>query len=87
LLLDGSVDRDKLIGFMAEKQIPVMIYYPVPLHLQKAYTDNRYQAGDFPVSEYLAANVISLPIHTELDSEQLDYITTNLIEGIGFALK
>ncbi|MDR2409691.1 MAG: DegT/DnrJ/EryC1/StrS family aminotransferase [Bacteroidales bacterium] len=81
LVLDG-VEREKLIGFMSEKQIPVMIYYPVPLHLQKAYSDERYQGGDFPVSEYLAANVISLPIHTELDTEQLEYITTNLLEGI-----
>jgi len=81
LVLDG-VDRDKLIAFMAEKQVPVMIYYPVPLHMQKAYTDSRYKQGDFPVSEHLAANVISLPIHTELDNEQLEYITGNLLEGI-----
>jgi dTDP-4-amino-4,6-dideoxygalactose transaminase len=87
LVLDDGVKRDKLIGFMSEKQIPVMIYYPVPLHLQKAYKNERYQQGDFPVSEYLAAHVISLPIHTELDAEQLDYITTNLIEGINVALK
>jgi dTDP-4-amino-4,6-dideoxygalactose transaminase len=86
LVLDG-VDRDKLIGFMAEKEIPVMIYYPVPLHLQKAYADDRYSSGDFPVSEYLASHVISLPMHTELDSEQLDYIATNLLKGIDFASK
>jgi dTDP-4-amino-4,6-dideoxygalactose transaminase len=86
LVLDG-VDRDKLIGLMAEKQIPVMIYYPVPLHLQKAYKDDRYKDGDFPVSEYLAANVISLPIHTELDTEQLEYITGNLLEGIRLSVK
>lgn len=86
LVLDG-VDRDKLIGFMAEKEIPVMIYYPVPLHLQKAYADARYSSGDFPVSEYLADHVISLPMHTELDSEQLDYIATNLLKGIDFASK
>jgi dTDP-4-amino-4,6-dideoxygalactose transaminase len=86
LVLNG-VDRNKLIGFMAEKQIPVMIYYPVPLHLQKAYADARYRSGDFPVSEHLAANVISLPIHTELDAEQLEYITTNLLESIVLSLK
>ena len=77
-----NVDRDKLIAYMNDKQIPVMIYYPVPLHLQKAYTDSRYKQGDFPVSEHLAANVISLPMHSELDNEQLEYITGNLLEGI-----
>jgi dTDP-4-amino-4,6-dideoxygalactose transaminase len=86
LVLDG-IDRDKLISFMIEKQIPVMVYYPIPLHLQKAYSDDRYQRGDFPVSEHLAANVISLPIHTELDAEQLEYITTNLLEGVRLSQK
>jgi dTDP-4-amino-4,6-dideoxygalactose transaminase len=57
-----------------------MIYYPVPLHLQKAYKDERYHWGDFPVSEQLSANVISLPMHTELDNEQLEYITRSLLE-------
>ena len=51
-----------------------MIYYPVPLHLQKAYVDPRYKAGDFPVTEHLCANVISLPIHTELSAETQDLI-------------
>ena len=84
LVLNG-IDRDKLIAFMQEKEIPVMIYYPVPLHLQKAYTDSRYKTGDFPISEHLAANVISLPMHTELDEEQLQYITTNLLQAIEVA--
>ena len=86
LVLNG-IDRDKLIAFMQEKEIPVMIYYPVPMHLQKAYADSRYKAGDFPVSEHLAANVISLPMHTELDEEQLQYITTNLLQAIEVAKK
>jgi dTDP-4-amino-4,6-dideoxygalactose transaminase len=77
-----SIDRDKLIDYMSEKQIPVMIYYPVPLHLQKAYKSDRYKYGDFPVSEYLSANVISLPMHTELDNEQLNYIASNLLEFV-----
>jgi len=82
-LILNNVDRDKLIQYMNEKQIPVMIYYPVPLHLQKAYKDERYKQGDFPVSEALAASVISLPMHTELDEEQLAYITGSLLEEIG----
>ena len=82
-----GVDREKLIAYMAEKHIPVMIYYPVPLHLQKAYQDERYQHGDFPVSEQLCKEVISLPMHTELDEEQLKYIIENLLAAIKYAAK
>jgi len=81
-LILKDVDREKLIAYMAEKQIPVMIYYPVPMHLQKAYKDERYTENDFPVSEYLSHNVISLPMHTELDNEQLEYITSSLLEFV-----
>jgi dTDP-4-amino-4,6-dideoxygalactose transaminase len=56
-----------------------MIYYPVPLHLQKAYKDPRYKEGDFPVTEALCENVISLPIHTELSEETLAYICENVL--------
>ena len=74
-----DVDRAKLLDFMTSKDIPVMIYYPVPMHQQKAYIDPRYKDGDFPVAEHLSANVISLPMHTELDDEQLSYITSSLL--------
>jgi len=77
-----DVDRDKLIAYMSEKQVPVMIYYPVPLHLQKAYKSSRYKSGDFPVSEYLSEHVISLPMHTELDDEQLNHITSSVLEFV-----
>lgn len=80
-----GVDRKKLIDFMAEKQIPIMIYYPVPLHLQKAYINSRYSSGDFPVSEQLSNEVISLPMHTELDEKQLAYITENLLQAVKLA--
>ena len=73
LRLQG-VDRDNLRDRLAEKGIPAMVYYPVPLHLQKAYRDPRYQTGDFPVAERLAACVLSLPMHTELEDEQIEYI-------------
>ncbi len=66
LVLKG-VDRTAMREFLAAKGIPSMIYYPVPLHLQKAYTDPRYKEGDFPVTEHLCANVISLPMHTEMN--------------------
>lgn len=77
-----DVDRNALRNALAEVGIPAMIYYPVPLHMQKAYQDPRYQTGDFPVAEKLAACVLSLPMHTELDTEQLAYITKNVIKSI-----
>lgn len=71
-IADGK--RDALKEALAEKQVPAMIYYPIPLHMQKAYQDPRYKQGDFPVAEKLSATVLSLPMHTELDNEQLEYI-------------
>ena len=56
------------------------MYYPIPLHLQKAYLDARYTAGDFPITEKLCASVVSLPMHTELDDETLKYITSSILE-------
>lgn len=75
-----GVDRAALRDYLASKDIPAMIYYPIPLHLQKAYLDPRYKAGDFPITEKLCACVMSLPMHTELDEETLNYITTNVLE-------
>ncbi len=75
-----DVDRDALRGALAEKGIPAMVYYPVPLHLQEAYKDARYGEGAFPVAERLAECVLSLPMHTELDEEQLEYITQSVVE-------
>ena len=77
-----DVDRQALQKHLEAKGIPAMIYYPVPLHLQKAYQDVRYQAGDFPVAEKLSACVLSLPMHTELDTEQLEYITKSVLEFV-----
>ncbi|MDD6748000.1 MAG: DegT/DnrJ/EryC1/StrS family aminotransferase [Paludibacteraceae bacterium] len=77
-----GVDRDQLREGLAERGIPAMIYYPVPLHQQKAYLDPRYKDGDFPVAERLAACVLSLPMHTELDEEQLTFITSSVLELI-----
>lgn len=77
-----DVDRDALQEALAAAEIPAMVYYPIPLHMQKAYQDSRYQVGDFPVAEKLAACVLSLPMHTELDNEQLEYITTHVLQAI-----
>ena len=82
LKLQG-VDRAALIKQLADQGIPAMVYYPVPLHLQKAYQDARYKAGDFPVAEKLSECVISLPMHTELSEEQLAYISKAVLEFVG----
>jgi dTDP-4-amino-4,6-dideoxygalactose transaminase len=67
--------RDLLRQHLSEQGIPTMIYYPVPLHLSAAYGAYGYDRGDFPVSEQLADTVLSLPMHSELDHEQLHHIT------------
>jgi len=71
-------DRDAFKKYLEGKGIPTMIYYPVPLHLQKAYVQSGYGAGSFPVTEKLSKTVISLPIHTEMTTEQLDYIASTI---------
>ena len=81
-LVTKDINRQALIDHMSSRGIPVMVYYPVPLHLQKAYLDPRYKPGDFPVTEALSDSVISLPMHTELDDEQLNYITNSILEFI-----
>lgn len=70
-----GINRFQLQEYLLSKDIPAMVYYPVPLHMQKAYVDPRYKEGDFPVTEDLCRRVISLPMHTELDDTQLSYIT------------
>ena len=74
--------RDGLVKYLAEHNIPSGIYYPIPLHSQKAYTDERYIESDFPVTNSLVEEVISLPMHTELDDEQISFITTKVIEFV-----
>jgi UDP-2-acetamido-2-deoxy-ribo-hexuluronate aminotransferase len=72
-----GINRDEVRNKLSEKGIPSMIYYPIALHLQKAYKDNRYKEGAFPVTENLCKSVLSLPIHTEFEPEELDYIQEN----------
>jgi len=66
--------RDALKQYLEGKNIPSMIYYPIPTHLQPAYRTLGFQEGDFPISEQLCKEVLSLPMHTELTEEQLEYI-------------
>ena len=75
-----GVDRTKLREFLQTKNIPSMIYYPIPLHMQNAYKSERYKQGDFPVTEKLCASVISLPMHTEMDEETLEFISSSVLE-------
>jgi len=81
-LVTKDIDRDALHKYLLSKDVPCAVYYPVPLHMQKAYIDPRYNEGDFPVTEELCEKVISLPIHTELDEEQLEYITSQVLEFV-----
>jgi len=69
-----SGNRDALKEHLTKEGIPTMIYYPVPLHFQKAYCRPMYGEGSFPVTEELSKSVISLPIHTEMSSEQIDFV-------------
>jgi len=79
LLTDPEL-RNPLKNYLAQNNIPSMIYYPVPLHRQKAFGSYGYDNKKFPVTESLCQRVISLPMHTELEIEQLEYIVNHIIE-------
>ncbi len=66
--------RDALQAHLAERGVPTIIYYPLPLHLQKVYHDLGYQPGAFPVAESIAARILPLPIYPELTNDQVDYV-------------
>jgi len=69
-----GIDRDRLKKYLTEKNVPSMIYYHIPLHLQKAYRQKGFEEGAFPVTERLSKTVLSLPIHTEMTEDELSYI-------------
>lgn len=83
LKLAADLNRDQIRKELADRGVPSMIYYPKPMHVQKAYATSRYKDEDFPVSLALGKTVISLPIHTEMNSEQLSYIVKMVKEVIG----
>ncbi len=74
-----GADRSALKEYLASKEIPMMVYYPLPLHMQKAYADARYNEGDFPITEQLCKTVFSLPIHTEMDSDTQQFIIESVL--------
>jgi dTDP-4-amino-4,6-dideoxygalactose transaminase len=80
-VIDG--DRDGLVQHLNEKGIPCGVYYPIPLHLQKAYTSDHYNADDFKVTLEIVNQVISLPMHTELTDDQIDFITDTVKSFLG----
>ena len=75
-------DRSELREKLTEHGIPAMIYYPIPLHKQNAYKNERFKTNDFPITQKLCDTVLSLPMHTELDEETLNYITNTLLRII-----
>ena len=78
----NGVDRDALAAHLNNNGIPCGVYYPIPLHKQKAYVDDRYNEDDFQVTNQLVKSVISLPMHTELDDEQIDFIANSVLDFI-----
>jgi len=72
-------DRTELREKLTEHGIPAMIYYPIPLHKQNAYKNERFKTNDFPITQKLCDTVLSLPMHTELEEETLNYITNTLL--------
>jgi dTDP-4-amino-4,6-dideoxygalactose transaminase len=77
-----DVNRDELHKFLASQNVPSMIYYPVPAHRQKMFAEFNTIAVDMPVTDWLAERVISLPMHTELDEEQLNFISFKVLEFV-----
>ncbi|MDH5413263.1 MAG: DegT/DnrJ/EryC1/StrS family aminotransferase [Flavobacteriaceae bacterium] len=77
-----NVDRDDLVKHLNENGIPCGVYYPIPLHKQKAYSDDRYNENDFTVTNQLVKEVISLPMHTELTDDQIQFITQTVLNFV-----
>ncbi|WP_346238481.1 DegT/DnrJ/EryC1/StrS family aminotransferase [Niabella insulamsoli] len=81
-LILNDVDRDALIAYLGEKGVPAMIYYPVAGHQQKMFEQFKIGQQNLPVTDWLTSRVVSLPIHTEMDEAQLQWITQSVLEFI-----
>ena len=75
-----NADRDKLVSHLDSKDIPCGVYYPIPLHKQKAYRSDQHKETNFSVTNQLSKEVFSLPMHTELDDNQINYITKGVLD-------
>ena len=80
LQLSDEFSRDEIVSYLSSKSIPAMIYYPVPAHKQKMFSDLETSSGDLATTEWLTSRVFSLPMHTELKPEQLNYIVSTVKE-------
>ena len=80
LQLDDGIDRDALVAFLGERVIPAMIYYPIPAHKQKMFASLETSSGSLTNTDWLTTRVFSLPMHTELELEQLEYICSAVKE-------
>ena len=81
LTLEG-IDRDELHHFLADHDVPSMIYYPIPAHKQKMFASFGSEDSELPITDWLTERVISLPMHTELEKEQLEHITNSVLEFV-----
>jgi dTDP-4-amino-4,6-dideoxygalactose transaminase len=81
-LIIKNTNRDKLSAHLQNLDIPFGVYYPVPLHHQLPYSDNRFREQDFSVTNMLCKTVLSLPMHTELTNKQMDYISNTILDFI-----
>jgi len=77
-----GINRDEFRAYLDSKGIPSMVYYPLPVHLQKAFLHLGYKEGDFPASEELCRTVLSLPMHTELDEAEVKHIADSVVDFI-----
>jgi len=80
IILNENIDREAFKNYLSTCGIPTMVYYPLPLHLQKAYLNYGGKEGQFPVAEKLCKHVLSLPIHTEMGNEEQDYIIEHILK-------
>jgi UDP-2-acetamido-2-deoxy-ribo-hexuluronate aminotransferase len=81
LILEG-IDRNELHDYLASRNIPSMIYYPVPSHQQQMFAQYHSSKTELPITDWLTQRVISLPMHTELDASQLEAITTAVLDFV-----
>ena len=81
LILEG-VDRNELHAYLADLKIPSMIYYPVPAHRQKMFSQFNSSSTELPITDWLTERVISLPMHTEMDQEQINFVTSSVLNFV-----
>lgn len=81
LILEG-IDRNKLHAYLADLKVPSMIYYPVPAHKQKMFAQFNSSSTELPITDWLTERVISLPMHTEMDQEQIHFITSSVLNFV-----